>query len=199
MDWARTNAKPIGIAVAVVALAAIVWVVAKQYRDRRADAADVALNRARQSYTQGNLPLAQTDLKRVITRFSGSAAGSQAAMLLAQAYYEQGKPDSGLKALNDGKPSDTDEAAFEALKGAGFEQKKEYPQAAERYRAAANLAKEKAAKDRYLADAARALTSGGKKDEAAKIWSSLANDTASPFAAEARVRLGELVASPATK
>jgi len=199
MDWARTNAKPIGIAVAVVALAAIVWVVAKQYRDRRADAADVALNRARQSYTQGNLPLAQTDLKRVITRFSGSAAGSQAAMLLAQAYYEQGKPDSGLKALSDGKPSDTDEAAFEALKGAGFEQKKEYPQAAERYRAAANLAKEKAAKDRYLADAARALTSGGKKDEAAKIWSSLANDNASPFAAEARVRLGELVASPATK
>ena len=62
MDWARTNAKPIGIAVAVVALAAIAWVVAKQYRDRRADAADVALNRARQSYTQGNLPLAQTDL-----------------------------------------------------------------------------------------------------------------------------------------
>ena len=199
MDWARTNAKPIGIAVAVVALAAIVWVVAKQYRDRRADAADVALNRARQSYTQGNLPLAQTDLKRVITRFGGSAAGSQATMLLAQAYYEQGKPDSGLKALNDGKPSDSDEAAFEALKGAGFEQKKDYAQAAERYRAAANTATEKAAKDRYLADAARALTSGGKKDEAAKIWSSLANDKTSPFAAEARVRLGELVATAATK
>jgi tetratricopeptide (TPR) repeat protein len=197
MDWARTNAKPIGIAVAIVALAAIVWVVAKQYRDRRSDAADVALNRARQSYTQGNLPLAQTDLKRVITRFGGSAAGSQATMLLAQAYYEQGKPDSGLKALNDGKPSDTDGAAFEALKGAGFEQKKDYTRAAERYRAAANLATEKAAKDRYLADAARALTSGGKKDEAAKIWSALANDKTSPFAGEARVRLGELVATPA--
>ena len=199
LDWARAHAKPIGIALAVVALAAIVWVVAKQYRDRQADAADVALNRARQSYSQGNLPLAQTDLRRVITRFGGSAAGSQATMLLAQAFYEQGKPDSGLNVLNEGKPADTDEAAFEALKGAGLEQKKEYVQAAERYRTASKLAKDKIPKDRYLADAARALTTGGKKDEAAKIWSTLANDNASSFAAEAHVRLGELVATPASK
>jgi len=118
-------------------------------------------------------------------------------MLLAQAYYEQGKPDSGLKVLNDGKPSDADEAAFEALKGAGLEQKKAYAQAAERYRAAAGLADAKIAKDRFMADAARALTSANNKAEAAKIWSALANDNASTFAAEARVRLGELVATPA--
>ncbi len=197
MDWARANTKPIAIAAIVIALAAATWFFAKQWRERQADAAEVALNRARQSYGQGNLPLAQTDLKRVITRFGGSAAGSQASMLLAQAYYEQGKPDSGLKVLNDGKPSDTDEAAFEALKGAGLEQKKEYVQAAERYRAAAGLADAKIAKDRFMADAARALTSANNKAEAAKIWSALANDNASTFAAEARVRLGELVATPA--
>ena len=197
MDWARANTKPIAIAAILIALAAATWFFAKQWRERQADAAEVALNRARQSYGQGNLPLAQTDLKRVITRFGGSAAGSQASMLLAQAYYEQGKPDSGLKVLNDGKPSDTDEAAFEALKGAGLEQKKEYAQAAERYRAAAGLADAKIAKDRFMADAARALTSANNKAEAAKIWSALANDNASTFAAEARVRLGELVATPA--
>jgi len=197
MDWARANTKPIAIAAIVIALAAATWFFAKQWRERQADAAEVALNRARQSYGQGNLPLAQTDLKRVITRFGGSAAGSQASMLLAQAYYEQGKPDSGLKVLNDGKPSDADEAAFEALKGAGLEQKKEYVQAAERYRAAAGLADAKIAKDRFMADAARALTSANNKAEAAKIWSALANDNASTFAAEARVRLGELVATPA--
>jgi predicted negative regulator of RcsB-dependent stress response len=197
MDWARANTKPIAIAAIVIALAAATWFFAKQWRERQADAAEVALNRARQSYGQGNLPLAQTDLKRVITRFGGSAAGSQASMLLAQAYYEQGKPDSGLKVLNDGKPSDTDEAAFEALKGAGLEQKKEYVQAAERYRAAAGLADAKIAKDRFMADAARALTSANNKAEAAKIWSALANDNASTFAAEARVRLGELGATPA--
>jgi len=197
MDWARANTKPIAVAAIVIALAAATWFFAKQWRERQADAAEVALNRARQSYGQGNLPLAQTDLKRVITRFGGSAAGSQASMLLAQAYYEQGKADSGLKVLNDGKPSDTDEAAFEALKGAGLEQKKEYVQAAERYRAAAGLADAKIAKDRFMADAARALTSANNKAEAAKIWSALANDNASTFAAEARVRLGELVATPA--
>jgi predicted negative regulator of RcsB-dependent stress response len=199
MDWMRANAKPIGIAVAVAAAAVIVWIVAKQYGDRRADAADAALNRARQSYAQGNLPLAQTDLRRVIAQFGGSSAGSQASMLLAQAYYEQGKPDSGLKALDDGKPAGADRASFEALRGAGFEQKKEYAKAAERYRAAAGMTDAKAAKDRYLADAARALTSAGNKAEAAKIWESLANDPASPYTSEAHVRLGELMAAPAGK
>jgi len=197
MDWARANGKPVGVAVAVVALAALTWFVAKQWRDRRADAADAALNRARQSYAQGNLPLAQTDLRRVITRFGGSSAGSQATMLLAQAYYEQGKPDSGLKVLNDGKASGADKASFEALKGAGLEQQKQYAQAAERYRAAAAMTDAKIAKDRYMADAARALTSGGNKAEAAKIWDALSKDNASSYAAEARVRLGELSATPA--
>ena len=199
MDWVRANAKQIGIGAAVVALAAVVWIVGKQWSDKKADAADAALNRARQSYSQGNLPLAQTDLRRVITRFGGSAAGSQATMLLAQAFYEQGKPDSGLKALNEGKAARVDQASFEALKGAGYEQQKKYAEAAERYRAAAGMTTAKIAKDRYMADAARALTSAGNKAEAAKIWTTLSTDNASTFAAEARVRLGELVATAATK
>ena len=198
MDWARANGKQIGIGVAVVALAAVVWIVGKQWTEKQADAADAALNRARQSYSQGNLPLAQTDLRRVITRYGGSSAGSQATMLLAQAFYEQGKPDSGLKVLNEGKAASVDRASFEALKGAGYEQKKKYAEAAERYRAAAGMTTAKIAKDRYMADAARALTSAGNKAEAAKIWTTLSTDNASTFAAEARVRLGELVATPAT-
>jgi predicted negative regulator of RcsB-dependent stress response len=199
MDWARANARPLGIAVGVVAIAALGWFVGKQWSDRRADQADAALSRARQSYAQGNLPLAQTDLRRVIARFGGSAAGSQATMLLAQAFFEQGKADSGLKVLNEGKPADVDEASFEALKGAGYEQLKQYDKAAERYRAAAGIADAKIAKDRYMADAARALTSAGNKSEALKIWTSLANDNLSAFTAEARVRMGELQATPAAK
>jgi tetratricopeptide (TPR) repeat protein len=199
MDWARANTKPLGIAVGVVALAAIVWVLGNQWRNQRADAAEAALNRARQSYAQGNLPLAQTDLKGVIRRFGGSSAGSQATMLLAQAYYEQGKADSGLKALSEGKPSKLDRASFEALKGAGYEQQKKYAEAADRYKAAADLTEAKIAKDRYMADAARALTSAGNKAEAEKIWSALSKDNTSAFAAEARVRLGELTATTAAK
>lgn len=197
MDWARANAKPIGVAVVVVALAIAAWLFMKELRERQADRADAALNQARQSYTQGNLPLAQTDLRRVITRYGGSAAGSQATMLLAETFYEQGKPDSGLKVLNEGKAADADVPTFEALKGAGLEQKKEYAQAAERYRAAAAQSKERLIKDRYLADAARALTLAGNKADAAKIWSALAADQTSPVTAEAKVRLGELTATPA--
>jgi tetratricopeptide (TPR) repeat protein len=197
IDWARANAKSLGIAVGVVALAAILWFVVNQWRNQRADAAEVALNRARQSYAQGNLPLAQTDLRGVIRRFGGSSAGSQATMLLAQAYYEQGKADSGLKVLNEGEAAKLDRASFEALKGAGYEQQKKYAEAAERYKAAADLTEAKIAKDRYMADAARALTSAGNKAEAEKIWSALSKDNTSAFSAEARVRLGELTATPA--
>jgi len=198
-DWARTNSKPLGIAVGVVALAAVLWVVGTQWRNQRAGAADAALSRARQSYAQGNLPLAQTDLRRVITRFGGSSAGSQATMLLAQAYYEQGKADSGLRVLNEGKPSSADRASFEALKGAGYEQQKKWAEAAERYQAAAGLAETKVAKDRYLADAARSFTEGGKKAEAEKIWLGLSKDNTSVYSAEARLRVGELTATPAAK
>jgi len=198
-DWARANAKPLGLAVGVVALAAVLWLVGTQWRNQRAEAADAALSRARQSYAQGNLPLAQTDLRRVIARFGGSSAGSQATMLLAQAYYEQGNADSGLRVLNEGKPSSLDRASFEALKGAGYEQEKKWAEAADRYQAAAGLSEAKVAKDRYTADAARSLTEAGKKAEAAKIWSALSKDNTSAYAAEARVRLGELTATPATK
>jgi predicted negative regulator of RcsB-dependent stress response len=198
-DWARANAKPLGLAVGVVALAAVLWLVGSQWRNQRADAADAALSRARQSFAQGNLPLAQTDLRRVITRFGGSAAGSQASMLLAQAYYEQGKPDSGLRVLNDSKPSNQDRASFEALKAAGYEQQKKYVEAADRYQAAAGMATAKVAKDRYMADAARTFTDAGKKSDAEKIWTALSKDNTSPYSAEARVRLGELTAAPASK
>ena len=199
LDWARANSKAISIGLTVLAAVVVIVIVARQYSNRREDAAEAALSRARQSYAQGNLPLAQTDLRRVISQFGGSAAGSQASMLLAQAYYEQGKADSGLKVLDDGKPSSTDRAAFEALKGAGFEQKKDYAKAAERYKAAADIADAKVAKDRFLTDAARAYTSAGNKAEAIKIWEGIAKDATSPFASEAKVRLGELVATPAGK
>jgi len=199
MDWARANGKYLVIAAAVVALAVAGWVVVRQYQSRQANTAETQLNRARQSYAQGNLPLAQTDLRRVIVRFGGSAAGSQATMLLAQTYYEQGKADSGLKVLSDGEAVGPDRAAFEALKGAGLEQKKEYAQAADRYRAAAGLTDLKVSKDRYMADAARALSSAGNKTEGAKIWDALAKDESSAFANEARVRLGELTATAVSR
>jgi len=85
------------------------------------------------------------------------------------------------------------------LKAAGYEQQKKYAEAAERYQAAAGIAEAKVAKDRYMADAARTLTDAGKKADAEKIWSTLSKDNTSAYAAEARVRLGELTAVPAGK
>lgn len=197
MDWVRTNGKALAAAAILVAVLVAGVFLYRQWRASRAEAAERVLSTGRQSYAQGNLPLAQTDLRRVITGFGGTSAASQATMLLAQVYYEQGKPDSGLAVLNEGRPAGPDEAAFEALKGAGLEQKGEFAQAAQRYRAAAQASSGTSARQRYLADAARALAAGGDKAEAAAIWSQLAEDESSAFAAEARVRYGELSAKPA--
>jgi predicted negative regulator of RcsB-dependent stress response len=199
MDWARTNAKALVVALIVVGAAALTFWFYQRTQTIRATRAEAALNSARQSYTAGNMPLAEADLKRLTERYDGTAAATQAAMLLAQLYYDQGKADEGIAALNAAKPSDTDDAAVEGLKAAGLEQKGQFAEAAARYLAAAGMSDRKNVRDTYTADAARAFATADNKAEAIRLWTQLAEDEQSFYAAEAKVRLGELTAKTATQ
>ncbi|MEA2764240.1 MAG: hypothetical protein QOK07_644, partial [Gemmatimonadaceae bacterium] len=53
-------------------------------------------------------------------------------------------------------------------------------------------------KAQYQAAAARDYMAAGKPEEAKALWTELAKDDTSPLAAEAKVRLGELLAKPMT-
>src|SRR5438874_6208718 len=70
----------------------------------KAQRAETAYFQARQSAAAGNLPQAVTDLQKVVTRHEGTQAAAQAALSLAQAYYDQKKFKEGIDALKKAEP-----------------------------------------------------------------------------------------------
>ena len=185
---------------AVIGLAIIV--VGFWYYERsqsiKGERAEAAYFQARQSAAAGNKPLAVSDLQKVVTRYEGTTAGTQAALTLAQMQYEQKKFKEGLDVLNaaEGKASDDFKASIHVLKAGGYEELKDFVAAAEQYKLAAQATRFPVDKAEYQAAAARAYSAGGKTTEAKAIWAELVKDESSPMAPEARVRLGELDARP---
>lgn len=162
-------------------------------------AAERAYYQAQQSVASGNLPLATTDLRKAADRYRGTPAGNQAALALAQLLYDQGKFAEGIAAAERVSPdTDAQRASKEALIAAGLEGQRKFAEAAARYRAASGASTLPSEKAALRANEARALTAAGKGAEARAIWTELSADPVSPLADEAKIRLGELMAKPAT-
>ncbi len=198
LDWIRSHARLATYAgVTIVALAAAV------YMWRRSDAikqqrGEEALIGAARTFSSGNLPLAQTDLEKVIGRYGSTGAGAQARLLLAQILFEQSKVDSGLRVLQEAGsgPGGAFAASVHALRAAGLEQLNKSAEAAAEYERAAAMSRGAVERDIYRGDAARAYTAAGQAAKALEIWRALAADEQSPISAEARLRIGELTAKP---
>ncbi|HEX6628626.1 MAG TPA: tetratricopeptide repeat protein [Gemmatimonadaceae bacterium] len=160
--------------------------------------AETAYFQARQAVEAGNLPLGISDLQKVVTRYEGTAAGSQAALTLAQAYYDQGKFKEGVDALKKAEAKATGDfrASIHVLEAAGYEGLKDFANAAEQFKVAAQVTRFPADKAEYQASAARDYQSAGKVAEAKAIWTELEKNENPAVAGEARVRLGELAAAP---
>jgi tetratricopeptide (TPR) repeat protein len=142
--------------------------------------------------------LAVSDLQKVVSRYEGTSAGTQAALTLAQTFYDQKKFKEGvdvLKAAEAKAPADF-KASVHILEAAGYEELKNLVAAAEQYKLAAQVTRFPVDKSEYLASAARDYMAAGKTEEAKAIWTDLVKDETAPTAAEARVRLGELEAKP---
>jgi len=195
-EWALVHSKGLSIAAGAILVAVgLAWLYVKS-QQAQAQNASAALVQAEQAIAAGNSALAQSDLERIVNRYGSTEAGRQAQLLLSQTYFDAGKYAEGIENLQkliQAKPKFVEASAYN-LMGAGYEQQNKFDDAAGAYQKAASLAAGKSDRDSYLANAARALTAGGKTAEAVKIWSKLATDPTSPAAAEARVRLGELQA-----
>lgn len=182
-------------AIALLVVAGGFWFY-KQSNMRQAESASTALSEAQSALAAGNLPLAQSDLEKLIQRYGSTDAGMQAHVLLAQVHYDKGEFVQGiaeLKPVVDSKSAYTAASAIN-LTGAGYEQSGKFADAAAAYEKAAGKAPYKTDRDVYMANAARALTTAGKVDDAKKIWTDLAKDDEGSASAEARVRLGEIEA-----
>jgi tetratricopeptide (TPR) repeat protein len=185
---------------ALVALAALLagfWFYQRS-QAIKSQRAESAYFQARQAAAAGNFPLAVSDLQKVVVRYDGTRAGTQAAISLAQVFYFQKKFKEGIDALKKAEakaPSDL-RPSVHVLEAAGYEELKEFVAAAEQYNLAAKASDFPVDKAKYKAAAARDYMAAGKTEEAKAIWTELAKDDTKPEAAEARVRLGEITAKP---
>ena len=201
MEWFQVNSRIIGGAAIVVAVAALgYWFYVRSQQIKTVNA-ERSLMQAEQSLQSGNTALASSDLQRVVSRYKGTAAGTEAAMLLAQTNYNAGKYQEGIKALQDvsGKAG-TSEAGVQSLIGDGYAQMNKPSDAAKAYEKAAAAAEFNTERAYYKAKAARSYVSAGNTAEAKRLWTELSTDEkAQSVAAEAKVRLAELEAKRAGK
>jgi predicted negative regulator of RcsB-dependent stress response len=199
VDWFHVNARWVTVgALAVVIAGAVAWYIPTQRTTRNVNA-DKALLSAKQSLASGNAQLAESDLKKVADRFAGAPAGTEAGILLAQIRYDKGEYQpaiADLQKLADKLGSDPAGASVQALIGDGYAQQNKPAEAAAAYEKAAGLTSMPNEQALYLVKAGHSYTDAGKQAEARKIWEGLAaHEENAAVAAEARVRLGELMAA----
>lgn len=179
----------------VVALLAGSWLYLRSVALKR-ERAETAYYRARQSGETGNVSAATTELRNVVERYEGTSGGTLAAISLAQLHYESGKHRDGLQVLlevEDSAPEDL-ESSVHLMKAAGYENLRQFAEAAREYQIAAEKARFPGDALAYQGAAARALTAAGRNNEALAIWRELAEEPSGVMASEARVRIGELTA-----
>src|SRR5437868_5381504 len=177
MDWMQVNSRWLGATAAVVAVAAAgYWFYIRSQQIKTVNA-ERSLLRAEQSLQSGNAALATSDLQRVVSRYKGTGAGTQAALLLAQADYSAGKYQDGIKVLQSvsGEAGGA-EAALQSLLGDGYSQLNKYTDAAKSYERAAQAAEFDTERSYYRAKAARSYMSAGNTAAARRLWAELSND-----------------------
>jgi predicted negative regulator of RcsB-dependent stress response len=202
-DWIQRNSRLVGIGAALVAVAAAGYWFYLRSADIKRQNAERGLNQAKQSLAAGNAALATTDLQRVATRYKGTPSGAQAAMILTQLNYQQGKFAEGVQVLEPYKSagaSGANLAAVWSLVADGQLAQGKLDEAAASYRSAAEATKLPGTRALLRAKVARSLMSAGKNAEARAIWEELATDPdAAVVQNEAVIRLGELTVQPAGK
>lgn len=196
MDWFQLHSrKVIWAGAGVVVLAAGGWFYNRSL-ELKAERAERAYFEAQRSVMAGNLPLAESDLRKMITRYEGTDAANQAKLVLAQVLFDQGKFQQGVDELKRSEKDFSGSKEFGSsvhmVLGGGLEQLKKYKEAAEQYEAAAKAARFEPDRERYETLAARAYLTGGDTAKARELWTKLGADSKGTVAGEARVRLGEL-------
>jgi predicted negative regulator of RcsB-dependent stress response len=202
LDWTKINSKALTAGAVIVVVAAAGFWFYQRSEVIKAGNAQKALMNAKQSMGAGNLQLAQTDLQSVYSRYGSTSAGVEAAMLLAQLSYDNGKPQDGVAMLE--KVAGSRAAAslvptLKSLEGDGYAQMGKLTDAAKQYEAASAASGFDVEKGFYKSKAARAYQAAGDTAKARQIWTDLATNPNASMTTEAKVRLGELTAQPAKK
>lgn len=195
-EWLVTHQKSLIIGAIVIAVGAGGGWLWKRSAEIKEAKAGEAYQGAESAFVSGNLALAQTEFEKITARWPGTSAGTQAAMLMAQMMYDQGKYAEGLSQLqaSAGSAPKFLRAGVQALIAGGHEGAGKPAEAATAYEAAARAAEFELDRQRYQMEAARNLVAAGDAAAAKAIYQDIAARDDSPYAGEAKVRLGEILA-----
>lgn len=195
MIWVRKHQRLVlGIAGAVVVLALGAWVVTETGQRRQLRAAE-ALDQARNIAESGNLPLAASELQKIIETFSGTDAATEAVVTLNQVRMVNGQSELAVVSLQEylkTNPKKVYKVPAQGLLGEALENAGRPEEAGAAYVGAAEDAEVDYLKAQYLLSAARAYGNAGKVDEAVKALQAIIDKYPKTTAlTEARVRLAE--------
>jgi outer membrane protein assembly factor BamD (BamD/ComL family) len=194
--WYRDRRRQMVVAVALAAAAAIVGWFLLASGTRKEQFAGRSLNQARAAAEAGNLPLASSELQRLITTYKGTDAASEAVIALNQVRMINGQSELaavGLREYLAAKPAEKYVAPAYGLLGAALENSKRWAEAADAYNQASNAAEVEYLKASYLIDAARAYREAGRLREAERAYRTILQKyPKSASVTEAQVRLAEL-------
>jgi outer membrane protein assembly factor BamD (BamD/ComL family) len=194
--WYRDrNRQLIAIAAAVLAAGLIAWFVVTSNR-RKEEFAARSLNQARATAEAGNLPLASSELQKLISAYKGTDAASEAVITLNQVRLVNGQSELaavGLREFLATKPDAKFLAPTYGLLGQAYENAQKWVDAGQAFASASRAADLQYLKAQYLVDAGRAYREGGKTQEAIAAYREVVQKyPKSSSMTEAQVRLAEL-------
>lgn len=194
--WYRDRVR-LGLAagVAVLVLGLLAWFIVTSGR-RKEEFAQRSLNQARTAAEAGNLPLASSELQKVIQTYKGTDAATEAMLTLNQVRMVNGQSELAVVGLRDflkANPEVKYQAPANGLLGSALENSSHFAEAGAAYQKASETATLEYLKARYLIDAGRAYRAAGKTAEATAVYRTVIEKfpTSTSFT-EAQVRLAEL-------
>jgi outer membrane protein assembly factor BamD (BamD/ComL family) len=195
-SWYRDKRRLLITALVLVVAALLVgWLVISS-NQRKEQFAARSLNQARAAAEAGNLPLASSELQRLITTYRGTDAANEAVITLNQVRMVNGQSELAVVGLREFLASDPPEeylAPANGLLGSALENAKRWADAAAAYMKASAAAEVPYLKATYLVDAGRAYRHAARPEEAKRAYRTvLEKYPASPSVTEAQVRLAEL-------
>jgi predicted negative regulator of RcsB-dependent stress response len=194
--WYEQRQRHLMVGIMILAVLALAgWFVLASGK-RKEQFASRSLNQARAAAEAGNLPLASSELQKLIAAYKGTDAASEAVITLNQVRMINGQSELavvGLREFLAGKPKPQYVTPATGLLAAALENSKHWLDAANAFTRASNAADVDYLKAKYLVDAGRAFRAGGKPEDAARAYRTvLQKYPKAPSVTEAEVRLAEL-------
>jgi predicted negative regulator of RcsB-dependent stress response len=179
----------------VIIIAAGLFLWTQSTKRRSEEIASRELQGARFAFENQNLPLAASELARIVENYSGTNAAEEGRLLLANVRLLQGQPQQAIDVLRDYAPGAGKAYRAQAygLTGAAYENLGRFKDAGEAYQTGSSAARLDFLKAQMLSDAARAWVAAGDTAKAIGAYQRIVQDFPKEGAVtEAKVRLAEL-------